>query len=69
MDPRFVLHIVSTSHNKSVLFVNREVVKVIRGLTWSARVNVQGRSVELVENKSSKILCADRRKCISMNLC
>ena len=30
MDPRLVLYTVSTFHNKSIPFVNREVVRVIK---------------------------------------
>ena len=59
MDPRLVLYTVSISHNKSVLFVNREVVRVIRELTWSEGVSVQEKSVELVEIKDLKISCPD----------
>ena len=60
MDLRLVLYTVSMSHNKSVLFVNREAVRVIRGPTWSEGVSGQEKSVELVEIKGLKISCPDK---------
>ena len=54
MGPRLVLFTVSTFHNRSVLFVIREVIRVIKETLVSERGSVQGRGVELVEIKKFK---------------
>ena len=54
MDPCLVLYAVSILHNKPILFVNREIVRVIKKRWCNERGNVQGRNLELVEIKVQK---------------
>ena len=68
MDPCLVLYTVSTSHNQSILFVNREVVRVVRESTCREGVSVEEKDVELVENKELKILCPDNQGLIRLSL-
>ena len=54
MDPRLVLYAVSIFHNKPILVVNHEIVRVIKKCWYNERGSVQGRDLELVEIKDQK---------------